>query len=87
MTITRGTPQADGGFDLVGTIEAAGCPQPLTCVATARPTGDHSVRLEGIAVLARTRFEMTWSPLGMASSRTTVSMAAPFDHIPHPASR
>jgi len=81
VTITSGTPTPDGGFALVGTIEAAGRSLPLACPAAATRSGETSVRLEAQAEVDRTRFGMTWSPLAVASSRAVLGLVAQFDRL------
>lgn len=82
VTITRGTPQPGGAYALEGTLEAAGKTQPLTLTATIDKRSPDSVTVTATADIDRTQLGMTWSPLGMASSRAALAMSARFDHQP-----
>ncbi len=78
VAITRGVPDAAGGFAVTGTLEAAGHRIPLELAASGHLAPDGSVRLAGEVVVDRTRLGMTWGPLGIASTQAAIGLDARF---------
>src|SRR6266540_3873385 len=61
-----------------GTLEAAGHVKPIEFTAHVEDASARAVTLRAEAVVDRTEFAMTWSPLGMASAMARVTVEARF---------
>jgi polyisoprenoid-binding protein YceI len=72
------TAAGDAKLHCRGTLEAAGHVEPLELDVDVRDASADSVVLNAEVVVDRTRFSMTWSPLGIASRRARLVVVARF---------
>jgi polyisoprenoid-binding protein YceI len=67
VTVTRATPAGPAALACQGSLEAAGHIQPVAFTAHLDDASAEQVLLRAELMVDRTRFAMTWSPLGMTS--------------------
>jgi polyisoprenoid-binding protein YceI len=76
--VTQATPNPDGTLALEGTLEAAGYRRPITLTAAVEEATESAATLRGEVTVDRTQFDMTWSPLRMASTQARLSASLRF---------
>jgi polyisoprenoid-binding protein YceI len=72
---TNASTFGDGRLRISGELTAARKTVPVEAGATLRASAGR-IEIDGEAVVDRTRFDMTWSPLGMASSTARLHVKA-----------
>ncbi len=77
VTVTA-EPAGPASLACRGTLEAAGHVKPIEFTAHVEDASARAVTLRADAVVDRTEFAMTWSPLGMASAMARVTVQARF---------
>jgi polyisoprenoid-binding protein YceI len=78
VTVTEAGPLAGTIVRCRGTLDAAGHEEPLEFTASVQDATAGAVTLRAEVVLERTRFGMTWSPLGMAARQARAEVTARF---------
>jgi polyisoprenoid-binding protein YceI len=79
VTLTVSGAAADGDrLNMSGTLEAAGHSEPVTFTADVAEASADAITLRAGLTIDRTRFGMTWSPLGVAAKEATGTVAARF---------
>ena len=78
VTVTEAGPLAGTIVRCRGTLDAAGHEEPLEFTASVQDATAGAVTLRAEVVLDRTRFGMTWSPLGMAARQARAEVTARF---------
>ncbi len=78
VTVTGATPAGPTALACQGSLEAAGHVQPVEFTAHLDDASAEKVILRAELVADRTRFAMTWSPLGMASAMVRATVVARF---------
>jgi polyisoprenoid-binding protein YceI len=78
VTVTGATPTGPTALACQGSLETAGHVQPVEFTAHLDDASAEQVILRAELVVDRTRFAMTWSPLGMASAMARATVVARF---------
>ena len=78
VTVTEARPAGPAGLACRGSLEAAGHAQPVEFTAQVEDASAEAAVLRAELVVDRTRFDMTWSPLGMASATARGTIVARF---------
>jgi polyisoprenoid-binding protein YceI len=78
LTVTSARPAGPTELECQGTFEAAGHVRPVTFTAHLDESSAHSVVLTAELESDRSEFEMTWSPLHMASMTAHGTVRARF---------
>jgi polyisoprenoid-binding protein YceI len=78
VTVTGATLAGLAALACQGSLEAAGHIQPVEFTAHVEDASAEAVVLRAELVVDRTRFAMTWSPLGMASAMARATVVARF---------
>jgi polyisoprenoid-binding protein YceI len=78
VTVDQLTPGTGGGLTGNVRLDAAGHTQTINPTIEVVQAAPGSVTLSAEAVVDRTKFGMTWSPLGMASSQARAVITARF---------
>jgi polyisoprenoid-binding protein YceI len=81
LTVNSGVPAGEGRLAVDGTLEAAGVSQPVSFTAHVIDATADTVTLRAELSVDRSRFEMTWSPLRMASMPAPGSVTARFTRL------
>ena len=69
---------SDEGVTVSGTPTVRGTTRPITFPATVAQTADGEVALDATVHVDRSEFGLTWSQMGMASMKNTVTVHAVF---------
>jgi polyisoprenoid-binding protein YceI len=78
VTVTSAKPAGRTSLACEGTLEAAGHVAPIQFNAELHDVSDPGVTLLAEIVVDRTLFDMTWSPLGIASKMAQATVEAHF---------
>jgi len=78
VTVTAARPAGPAALACQGSLEAAGHAEPVEFTAHLADVSAEAVVLRADLVVDRTRFAMTWSPLGMASASARATVLARF---------
>jgi polyisoprenoid-binding protein YceI len=78
VNVTGVKPVAANSLEVEGTAEAAGHERPIEFTAHLDDASPLGATVRGDIVIDRTGFDMTWSPLGMASAMAHASVVARF---------
>ena len=78
VTVTGATPAGPAALACQGSLEAAGHIQPVEFTAHVDAASAETVIMRAELTVDRTRFAMTWSPLGMASAMVRATVIARF---------
>jgi polyisoprenoid-binding protein YceI len=78
VTVTGARPAGPAALACQGSLEAAGHAEPVEFTAHLKHASAEAVVLRADLVVDRTRFAMTWSPLGIASASARASVVARF---------
>ena len=78
VTVTAATPVGRAAVACQGSLEAAGHAEPVEFTAHVEDASAEIVVVRADLVVDRTRFAMTWSPLGMASAMAHGTVVARF---------
>jgi polyisoprenoid-binding protein YceI len=78
VTVTSAKPAGRTMLACEGTLDAAGHVAPIQFNAELHDVSDPGVTLVAEIVVDRTLFDMTWSPLGMASKMARATVEAHF---------
>jgi polyisoprenoid-binding protein YceI len=78
VTVTAARPVGPAALACQGSLEAAGHVEPVEFTAHVADATAETVVLRADLVVDRTRFAMTWSPLGMASAVARATVVARF---------
>jgi polyisoprenoid-binding protein YceI len=78
VTVTGATPTGPAALACQGSLVAAGHAEPVEFTAHVADASAETVVLRAELVVDRTRFAMTWSPLGMASAMARATVVARF---------
>ena len=78
VTVTAAKPAGRTSLACEGTLDAAGHVAPIQFNAELHDVSDPGVTLVAQIVVDRTLFDMTWSPLGMASKMARGTVEAHF---------
>jgi polyisoprenoid-binding protein YceI len=78
VTVTAARPAGPAALACQGSLEAAGHAEPVEFTAHVADATAETVVLRADLVVDRTRFAMTWSPLGMASASARATVVARF---------
>jgi polyisoprenoid-binding protein YceI len=78
LTITGAEPDGPGTLACHGTLEAAAHTEPIDFTATVELAGPEAVTLRSELEVDRTLWDMTWSPIGMASKTARGDVVAYF---------
>jgi polyisoprenoid-binding protein YceI len=82
LTVRQAALTADGRLTAEGTLEAAGVTEPITFTADVVDASADAVTLRAELTVDRTRFGMTWRPLGIAAIQATGTVTARFLRAP-----
>jgi polyisoprenoid-binding protein YceI len=77
FTVDRITPASDG-VTVSGQLTARGQTHPVSFPARVSVSGGDEVWLDGEVQVDRSGFGMTWSPMGLASMKNTITVHAVF---------
>ncbi|WP_261570988.1 YceI family protein [Frankia gtarii] len=80
VTVERLTLTADGAT-AIGTLQVRDRTQPLTFPVAVSVAGDSAVQLDAEVVIDRSDFGITWNQLGMASTKSTITVRAVFTQL------
>jgi len=78
VTVTAPGPLGGTSLRCRGTLEAAGHEEPIEFTASVLEATAEAVTLRAEVVLDRSRFGMTWRPLGIASRQARAEVTARF---------
>lgn len=78
ITVTEARPAGPAGLACRGSLEAAGHAEPVEFTAQVEDASAEAAVLRAELVVDRTKFDMTWSPLGMASATARGTIVARF---------
>jgi len=78
MTVTDAKHIDPATLTCQGTLEAAGHVRPIAFSVDVKEVADQAVTLRAELAIDRTEFDMTWSPLGMASKMARAIVVARF---------
>jgi polyisoprenoid-binding protein YceI len=78
LTVTSARPAGPAELECQGTFEAAGHARPITFTARIQEATAHEIILTAELELDRSEFDMTWSPLHIASMTAHGTVTARF---------
>ena len=78
ITVTEAKPAGPAALACRGSLEAAGHVEPAEFTAQVEAASAEAAVLRAELVVDRTKFDMTWSPLGMASATARGTIVARF---------
>lgn len=78
VTVTNAKPTGPATLACQGTLEAAGHVRPIEFTAHLEEANARAVTLRAEPAIDRTEFDMTWSPIGVASNMARTTMLARF---------
>jgi polyisoprenoid-binding protein YceI len=78
LAISAAEPAGPGTLSCHGSLEAAAHTEPIDFTATVELAGPQRVTLRSELEVDRTLWDMTWSPLGMASKTARGEVVAHF---------
>ena len=78
LTVTSARPAGPAELECQGTLEAAGHVRPVTFTAHIQEATGQAAVLTAELEVDRTHFDMTWSPLHIASMRARGTVTARF---------
>lgn len=76
--VEEASPGPDGTLVVRGPLEVAGHQRPVELALQVEDVAPDAVTLRGEVTVDRTQFDMTWSPLGMASRQARLSVSLRF---------